>query len=83
LYDAFMDKLHDPDGRDALWIGACAHQLQRRWRTIDPDELEAQAVALWRIERLRSLTPAEAAAEWLRPVTIDAQQDLRTEKHPR
>lgn len=67
-----MDKFPDPEGRDALWIGACAHQLQRRWRTIDPDELETQAEALWRNERLRSLTPAEAAAEWLRPVTTNA-----------
>jgi hypothetical protein len=64
-----MDKLHDSNGRQALWIGACAHQLQRRWRTIDPVELEAQAAALWQDARLRSLTPVEAAAEWLRPLT--------------
>lgn len=72
-----MDKLLDPNDRDALWIGACAHQLQRRWRTIDPDELEAQATELWRDEHLRSLTPVQAAAEWLRPVATRMALDDR------
>ena len=31
---------YSPSGQDALWIGACAHQLQRRLRTIDPGHLE-------------------------------------------
>jgi hypothetical protein len=52
-----------------IWIAACAHQLQRRWRTVDPEQLEVLAADLWRDARLRAMTPAEAAATWLEPVT--------------
>lgn len=58
LYDAAMGKLFDADGTDAMWIGACAHQLQRRLRTVGLDELKTRVVELWRNEHLRSLTPA-------------------------
>lgn len=53
-----MGKLFDADGTDAMWIGACAHQLQRRLRTVGLDELKTRVVELWRNEHLRSLTPA-------------------------
>lgn len=51
-----------------VWIAACAHQLQQRWRTVHPSELEAVAGELWHDESLRVLTPAAAATEWLKPV---------------
>ncbi|MDH6594048.1 hypothetical protein M2165_003937 [Variovorax sp. TBS-050B] len=52
-----------------LWIAACAHRLQQRWHTVDPLELEDVARELWRDARLRAMSPAEAAADWLRPIT--------------
>lgn len=48
------------------WIAACAHRLQRQWRTVDPEQLEELAADLWRDERLRALEPTEAAVVWLR-----------------
>jgi hypothetical protein len=50
------------------WIAACAHQLQRRWRTVDPEQLEEVAADLWVDPALRTLSPIRAAAEWLEPV---------------
>lgn len=51
-----------------VWIAACAHRLQQQWRTVDPDQLEELAGDLWRDERLRSMSPAEAAEVWLVPL---------------
>ena len=51
-----------------VWIAACAHELHRRWRTIDPEQLDELAADLWRDERLRAMPPATAATEWLAPV---------------
>jgi hypothetical protein len=50
------------------WIAACAHQLQRRWRTVDPEVLEDVAADLWSDESLRALPATQAATEWLRPL---------------
>jgi hypothetical protein len=50
-----------------LWIAACAHRLQRQWGTVDPEQLEEVAADLWCEARLRAMTPAEAAIDWLRP----------------
>lgn len=50
------------------WIAVCAHQLQRQWRTVDPDQLDELAADLWRDARLRDLAPAQAAVEWLKPI---------------
>jgi len=50
------------------WIAACAHQLQRRWRTVDPETLEDVAADLWADESLRMLPATRAASEWLRPL---------------
>jgi hypothetical protein len=58
----------DPIDAD-IWIAACAHQLQRQWRTVDPEQLEEVAADLWRNERLRALPPVQAAARWLEPVS--------------
>ena len=66
-----MDEFLVPDQRqlqEQLWIGACAHALQRRWRTVDPDELEAVATALARDPVLRALSPTEATMQWLRAI---------------
>ena len=52
-----------------IWIAACAHELQRRWRTVDPEQLEELAADLWQVSELQSLSPAQAARQWLRPVT--------------
>ena len=54
-----------------IWIAACAHQLQQRWRTVDPMQLEEVAGGLWEDERLRVMTPTEAANVWLKPVVRD------------
>lgn len=58
-----MDSLPAP-----LWIAACAQRLQQHWRTVDRRQLEEAAEDLWKDERLRSMTPADAAAVWLEPV---------------
>jgi len=54
---------------EEIWIAACAHELQRRWRTIDPEQLEELATDLWRVVELRVLSPTQAAKTWLTPVT--------------
>lgn len=51
------------------WIAACAHQLQRRWRTVDPEVLEEVAADLWADDSLRMLPATRAATEWLEPVS--------------
>ncbi|WP_086922222.1 hypothetical protein [Variovorax sp. JS1663] len=51
-----------------IWIAACAHRLQQRWRTVDPDQLEELAEDLWRDPRLRTMHPDEAARVWLEPL---------------
>ncbi|RZL93341.1 MAG: hypothetical protein EOP82_07925 [Variovorax sp.] len=50
------------------WIAICAHQLQRQWRTVDPEQLDEVAADLWIDPRLRAMAPQEAAEEWLRPL---------------
>ena len=53
---------------ETVWIDACAHRLQRHWRTVDPLELEAVAQELSHDERLRAMLPAAAASTWLSPI---------------
>lgn len=55
-----------------IWIAACAHELHRRWRTVDPDQLDEVAADLWRDERLRAMPPATAAMAWLAPVAYES-----------
>lgn len=50
------------------WIAACAHQLQKRWRTVDPETLEDLAADLWADSAARLLPPMQAAKDWLAPV---------------
>ncbi|SEB26366.1 hypothetical protein [Variovorax sp. YR216] len=50
------------------WIAICAHELQRRWRTVDPEQLDDLAGDLWQNEQLRELPPAQAAIAWLSPI---------------
>jgi hypothetical protein len=52
-----------------IWIAACAHELHRRWRTVDPDQLDEVAADLWADERLRAMSPVRAAVIWLAPVS--------------
>ena len=47
------------------WVAACSARLQQHWKTIDPQRLDDLAQDLARDERLRWMTPAEAAVEWL------------------
>ncbi|RZL87642.1 MAG: hypothetical protein EOP82_25650 [Variovorax sp.] len=54
------------------WIAECAERLHERWNTVDQMQLEEVAVDLWRDAHLRSMAPADAAAEWLRPVAPPA-----------
>lgn len=49
-----------------IWIAACSHRLQRRWRSVAPEQLEELAETLWADEHLRALDPDVAADEWLR-----------------
>jgi hypothetical protein len=51
------------------WLVRCAARLGKRWRTVPLTELEAAAIEVWRDERLRELTPEDAAACWLAPVS--------------
>lgn len=51
-----------------IWVAACAHALQRHWRTVDPMQLEEIAEQLRHDEKLRNLTPSEAAQTWLKSV---------------
>ena len=53
---------------DDIWIAACAHRLQQRWRTVDPVQLEEVADQLLHDKRFEGMKPAEAAAEWLKPI---------------
>ncbi|VWX58905.1 conserved hypothetical protein [Burkholderiales bacterium 8X] len=50
------------------WISICAHQLQRHWRTVAPEQLDEVAADLWRDEQLRRLPPRQAATHWLQPL---------------
>ncbi|RZJ02417.1 MAG: hypothetical protein EOP39_22655 [Rubrivivax sp.] len=50
------------------WVAACAHRLHKRWRSIEPEDLEAVAQSLWRDAHMRTMTPAAAAEQWLDPV---------------
>ena len=52
-----------------VWIAACAHELAKRWRTVDPEQLEGVAEDLAHDHHLREMPPAEAAVEWLRPIS--------------
>jgi hypothetical protein len=56
------------DTPNDLWIAACAHRLQQRWRTVDPLDLKEVAAQLWRDELLRAMPPDAAAVAWLGPV---------------
>jgi len=62
-----MDEIPPP-----LWIAACTHHLQLQWRTVDPQELEETARELMRDPRLREMSPADAVANWLRPIESKA-----------
>ncbi|PZQ66936.1 MAG: hypothetical protein DI563_22360 [Variovorax paradoxus] len=63
----------------ALWVAACAHHLQRRWRTVDPAQLEALAADLAGDAHLRAMPPDDAAAQWLEPVALPAHTERRNE----
>lgn len=67
-----MDELPETE-----WIAACAHGLQRHWRTVDPLDLEAVATELSHDARLRAMRPGEAANEWLKPVACGEVQSAR------
>lgn len=54
------------------WLAAMSDRLHQQWPTIDPTRLDDVALDLWRDERLRAMTPGDAAEEWLRPVIVHA-----------
>lgn len=64
-----MDQINAVSQR--TWVAACSHRLQQQWPTVSPQHIEAVADELWHDERLRSLEPSDAAAEWLRPILRD------------
>ncbi|MDM0015833.1 hypothetical protein QTH87_25565 [Variovorax sp. J22P168] len=66
----------DPITED-IWIAACAHELHRRWRTVDPEQLDEVAADLRHDERLRTMPPATAAVMWLAPVAYEARPARR------
>lgn len=47
---------------DEIWIEACAHRLQRHWRTVESSELAATARQIAQSPELRALAPSAAAA---------------------
>ncbi|WP_371437576.1 hypothetical protein [Polaromonas sp.] len=56
-----------------IWIAACAHRLQQRWRTVDPLQLEEVADELLHDARLGCMAPADAADVWLQPVGLGTE----------
>lgn len=52
-----------------IWIAACAHELQRRRRTLGLDQLEELAADLWQVTELRYMAPGQAAKCRLEPVS--------------
>ena len=66
------------------WVAACAHHLQKHWRTVDPVQLEEAARELLNNAQLQPLAPADAAALWLRPVmsTRAIETDLLHQQEP-
>ncbi|MBT2321881.1 hypothetical protein J7E62_05860 [Variovorax paradoxus] len=63
-----------------IWIAVCAHRLQRKWRTVDPDQLDELAADLWQDEKLRALAPDDAATLWLEPLASASAAD--GQQHP-
>ncbi|MDQ6684470.1 MAG: hypothetical protein M3Z16_05020 [Pseudomonadota bacterium] len=57
------------DLADVEWIAQCARRLRQRWPRAYIATLEETALDLWRDDRLRELTPVEAAEIWLAPIT--------------
>lgn len=55
------------------WIVKCSERLQERWATVDQVQQEETAVTIWSNAKLRSMSPKEAAALWLSPVTTPLQ----------
>lgn len=56
------------------WVAQCARRLRQQWRTIDLASLEEVAHDLYDDERMRVLSPADAAAAWLgRGVCVAAE----------
>lgn len=51
-----------------VWIAAVAHHLHEHWHTLGPGDLLATARELQRKPELAQLEPADAVAEWLKPV---------------
>lgn len=51
------------------WVAIAARCLQRRWRSIDPEQLDDLAADLWRDERLRVMRPSDAVDAWLAPIS--------------
>lgn len=55
------------------WIAACAERLHERWQTVEPGQLEEVAVVIWQDADLRAMAPAEAAASWLKPISLPVE----------
>ncbi len=55
------------------WIAACAHRLHRQWRSVQIEDVEEIAAALWREPTFRTMTPVAAAEQWLRPVMAEGK----------
>lgn len=62
--------------RPTQWIEQCALVLGERWHTVGPEQLEEAAIAIWNIEQLRSMPPADAATAWLSPLTSPMRDAL-------
>ena len=59
-----------PEEISPIWIAACAHRLQRHWRSVDHRELELVAAEIWARHEVRALEPAAAAAGWLKSIEV-------------
>jgi hypothetical protein len=51
--------------REREWVAQCARRLRQHWRTIDLASLEEVARELYRDERMRFMSPADAAVAGL------------------
>jgi len=54
------------------WIAACAQRLGQRWSTVSQADRGEAAALIWADPALRGMAPADAAAQWLIPITVPA-----------
>ena len=60
------------------WVAQCTRRLRQHWRTIDLASLEEVADELYRDERMRAMSPVDAATSWLGRGVCVAEPSVRS-----